>query len=85
MNFNDIDLHVRQRRSLKLLRSIVSFYKDGFVSMRLGKKLWLIIAIKLFILFAVVKLLFFPNVLDEKFKTEKEKSEYIMDSLTNSK
>jgi hypothetical protein len=63
----------------------VLFYKDGFVSMRLGKKLWLIIAIKLFILFAVVKLLFFPNVLDEKFKTEKEKSEYIMNSLTNSK
>ncbi|MDD2357112.1 MAG: DUF4492 domain-containing protein [Thiovulaceae bacterium] len=70
---------------MKLLRSIVLFYKDGFLSMRLGKKLWLIIFLKLFILFAVVKLLFFPNFLDEKFKTEKEKSAYIMDSLTTSK
>jgi hypothetical protein len=66
-------------------RAIVLFYKDGFLSMRLGKKLWLIIFIKLFVLFAVVKLLFSPNILDTKFKTEKEKSEYIMDSLTNLK
>ena len=66
-------------------RAIVLFYKDGLLSMHLGKKLWLIIFIKLFILFAIVKLLFFPNVLDTKFKTEKEKSDYIMDSLTKLK
>ena len=66
-------------------RAIVLFYKDGFLSMRLGKKLWLIVFIKFFILFAVVKLLFFPNLLNTKFKTEKEKSEYIMNSLTNLK
>jgi uncharacterized membrane protein len=36
-------------------------YYDGFRNMTLGKTLWLIIAIKLFIIFVVLKLFFFPN------------------------
>ena len=39
-------------------------YYDGFRNMTLGKTLWLIIAIKLFIMFAVLKLFFFPNYID---------------------
>lgn len=66
-------------------KSIFLFYKDGFSQMRVGKKLWLIIFIKLFVLFAVIKLFFFPNILDTKFKTDEEKSTYIMDRLTNQK
>jgi competence protein ComGC len=33
--------------------------------MRLGKTLWAIILIKLFIIFAVLKIFFFPNFLKE--------------------
>ena len=33
----------------------------GFRSMELGRTLWLIIAIKLFVIFVVLKLFFFPN------------------------
>ena len=36
-------------------------YYDGFRSMELGRTLWLIIAIKLFVIFVVLKLFFFPN------------------------
>ena len=36
-------------------------YYDGFRSMRLGKTLWAIILIKLFIIFAILKVFFFPN------------------------
>ncbi len=50
--------------------------------MKLGRKLWLIVAIKLFIIFAVIKLLFFPNILEENFKSDKERSEYILKQLT---
>lgn len=52
-------------------------YYDGFRNMRLGKTLWLIIAIKLFIIFFILKLFFFPNFL----KTHSEKggeSDYVM-------
>ena len=40
-------------------------YYDGFRHMTLGKTLWAIIAIKLFIMFAILKVFFFPNFLKE--------------------
>ena len=40
-------------------------YYDGFRSMRLGRTLWAIILIKLFIMFAILKVFFFPNFLKE--------------------
>ena len=40
-------------------------YYDGFRNMRLGKTLWAIILIKLFIMFAILKVFFFPNFLKE--------------------
>ena len=44
-----------------LVTAIWQFYVEGFRSMTLGRTLWLIIAIKLFIL----RLFFFPNYLNE--------------------
>ena len=38
-------------------------YYDGFRNMTLGRTLWLVIAIKLFIMFAVLKVFFFPTFL----------------------
>ena len=40
-------------------------YYDGFRNMRLGKTLWAIIFIKLFIMFAILKVFFFPNFLKQ--------------------
>ena len=40
-------------------------YYDGFRHMRLGKTLWAIIIIKLFIMFAILKVFFFPNFLKQ--------------------
>ena len=40
-------------------------YYDGFRHMRLGKTLWAIILIKLFIMFAILKVFFFPNFLKQ--------------------
>ena len=42
-----------------------NLYYDGFRHMRLGKTLWAIILIKLFIIFVVLKLFFSPNFLKE--------------------
>ena len=38
-------------------------YVDGFRNMTLGKTLWTIIIIKLFIMFAILKVFFFPDFL----------------------
>jgi len=53
--------------------------------MKVGKSLWLIIAIKLFILFAIIKWLFFPNILKTEFKNDTERSQYILEQLTQTK
>ena len=50
---------------MKLLRRIFRFYYDGFRSMTLGRTLWLIIGIKLFIMFAILKVFFFPKFLKQ--------------------
>ena len=40
----------------------VDLYVDGFRSMTVGKTLWLIIAIKLFVFFVIIKILFFRDL-----------------------
>ena len=40
-------------------------YYDGFRSMTLGKTLWAIILVKLFIIFVVLKIFFFPNFIGQ--------------------
>ena len=47
-------------------------YYDGFRNMRLGRTLWAIILIKLFIIFFVLKIFFFPNFLKEHAEKGKE-------------
>ena len=51
--------------------------------MTVGKTLWLIIGIKLFIFFVIIKLLFFPNFLNTKCDSEQAKSEYVRHQLTD--
>lgn len=70
---------------VKILKDIYKFYYEGFKSMTLGKSLWLIIIIKLFIMFAILKLFFFPDFLKTKFKTDKERSDYVIEQLTKPK
>jgi hypothetical protein len=52
-------------RKDSFLYRVYDLYADGFRSMRLGRTLWAIILIKLFIIFAVLKLFFFPNFLKQ--------------------
>lgn len=47
---------------------VFDLYYDGFRSITLGKTLWLVILIKLFIMFFVLKLFFFPNFIKEHSK-----------------
>ena len=61
---------------------IFNFYYEGFRSMTVGRKLWLIIFIKLFIFFIIMKLIFFPDFLNTKFKTDQERSDYVLEQLT---
>lgn len=58
------------------------FYLEGFRGMTLGKTLWAIILIKLFIMFIILKLFFFPNFLSKQ-ETKEDKQEYVGNELIN--
>ena len=65
---------------------IFRFYYDGLSNMSgWGRKVWIIIFIKLFIMFAILKLFFFPDFLQRRFDNDKQRSEYVMDQLINSR
>jgi len=65
-----------------MINRIVLFYVDGFKNLSsLGKKLWLIIIIKLVVIFAVLKVFFFPTV-DTVVKDKKAQQELYINQLT---
>ena len=49
-----------------ILYKVYRFYIDGFRSMTVGRVLWTVILIKLVVIFLVLKLFFFPDVLKQK-------------------
>jgi len=64
------------------LTKVFQLYYQGFKNMTVGKKLWTIIIIKLVIMFAILKLFFFPNYLNTKFDNNEERSNYVIEQLT---
>lgn len=60
---------------------VFRFYADGFRSMTLGKVLWTIILIKLFVIFFVLKLFFFPDVLGQR--ADGDKASYVARELVS--
>lgn len=65
---------------MSLLRSVILFYYDGFRGMTVGRTLWLIIAIKLFVMFAILRVFFFQPVLHG---SDKEKAEQVRENMLN--
>ena len=62
---------------------VFNFYYDGFSNLSpVGKRLWLIILIKLFIMFAILKLFFFPNFLNTNFDSDEERSDHVIEQIT---
>ena len=47
------------------MNRVFHLYYDGFRNMKLGRTLWAIILVKLFIIFVILKLFFFPNFLGQ--------------------
>lgn len=68
------------------LIKVFRLYYDGFRNLSWwGRRVWIIILIKIFIIFIILKIFFFRDFLKGKFDTENEKSRYVLEQLTNSK
>ncbi len=68
---------------ISLIRRVFSFYYEGFRDMSWwGRRVWIIIIIKLFILFLILRLFFFPDFLKSNFINDEERSGYVLEQLT---
>lgn len=66
----------------KAIYDVFRFYRNGFLTMPgWGKKVWLVILIKLFIMFVVLKIFFFPDLLKKNFDSDRERGEHVLDEL----
>lgn len=63
-----------------MIKRIINFYYEGFSNMRTGKTLWLVVIVKLVVIFLVLKLFFMPDILQER-AGEGNEPDYIMQRL----
>ncbi|MDE5674541.1 MAG: DUF4492 domain-containing protein [Muribaculaceae bacterium] len=63
------------------LRKIWLLYYDGFREMTVGKTLWAIILVKLFLFFVIIKFLFFPNILSRDFDNDRDRADHVRHEL----
>jgi len=86
MNICSLYLH-RNTEILNMIffKKALNLYVDGFKNMTWGRTLWIIIFVKLFIMFAIFKMFFFNDFLNSKFESDQEKGDYVIEQLTNPK
>lgn len=65
----------------KILYRVFDLYYDGFRNMKLGRTLWLVILIKLFIIFVILKLFFFPDFIGRN-SAPGEEADFVSGQLT---
>ncbi|MBN2165538.1 MAG: DUF4492 domain-containing protein [Marinilabiliaceae bacterium] len=67
-------------------KRIYNFYAEGFRTLSpYAKTLWLIILLKLFVMFFILKIFFFRDTYKNRFDGEKEISEHVINQITNTK
>lgn len=66
---------------MMMIKRIIRFYVDGFKSMTVGKTLWALIILKLFIMFAILKLFFFPNFLSSNYDNDDDRAQHVRNEL----
>lgn len=63
-------------------RRLWLFYYEGFRDMTTGRTLWFIILVKLFIMFAILKLFFFPDLLSRDYDNDADRASHVRRELT---
>jgi hypothetical protein len=67
----------------KSISKFFKMYAEGVKNMTWGKTLWILVGIKLFIMFAILKVFLFPNFLKGVADTDEKRAEYVANQLVN--
>lgn len=68
-------------RVSQFVNRVWRLYYDGFRQMTVGRTLWAIIIIKLVLMFVVLRLFFFPDVLGEAYDDDQARAQAVRTSL----
>jgi hypothetical protein len=69
-----------------LVKRAIEMYAEGFGTLSpWARTLWIIILLKLFIMFAIFKLFFFRDTLQNRFNSTEERAAFVIDQITNNK
>ena len=85
MGLDPVAKHLRVflvNEEIDMLRKVFDLYYDGFRSMVVGRTLWKLIFIKLFIMFAILKVFFFPDFLETNFSNDAERANHVLQNLS---
>lgn len=58
------------------------FYLEGFRGMTLGKTLWMVILVKIFIIFVILRMFFFPNFIGQH-ADDGEEADFVSEQIIN--
>ncbi len=82
IRFFDDNLYKFVKRMKQHLGWIWSMYRDGFRSMTVGRSLWIVIVIKLAVMFLVIRLFFMPDTLATECADDEERAGVVRSSLS---
>lgn len=73
----------RLRKGLVMLNisNVYNFYVNGFKNMKIGKTLWKVIFIKVFLILIALNYFVYDKSINTEFKTEREKADYVYNNL----
>ena len=71
---------MKRRYDDSLFFRVFRFYRDGFRAMDVGRTLWIVIVVKLIVIFAMLRLLFFAPALGGMDSSERAAT--VMERMT---
>ncbi|MDE6853441.1 MAG: DUF4492 domain-containing protein [Muribaculaceae bacterium] len=66
-----------------LAERIWALYRDGFRNMTVGRSLWALIIVKLVLFLVVLKLFFFPDILEREYDNDADRAAAVRVSLSD--
>ena len=73
---------LRSKLHCPMIKRIINFYKEGFANMKLGKTLWIVVLVKLAVIFLVIRTFFMPDILNERTSKGNE-ADYVSTQITD--
>lgn len=77
------EIIISRKSTSMVVYNLIAFYRDGLRNMTVGRTLWVLVLVKLVIMFGILKVFFFPDLLNTNFDNDKSRADYVQQELLN--